>query len=341
VGEDREAFEELVLRHQPEIRVHCYRMLGSWHEAEDLAQETFLRAWRGRETYRGPGSYRAWLYQIATRACLDVLKRHRRRIPAMRDEHAAPHLPPAPAVVVPWLQPCPDEVLDAAAGAGDGETDAPGAAALAKETVELAFLAAVQHLPPRRRAVLILRDVLGWSAQETADALETSVASVNSALQRARPALRQHLPARRLDWSPAQEPTDAEREIVARYIAALERADQNALAALLRDDVRASHQPGAGGHMGAAPAWYTGRQTLVEAWAPVMGDGPRIRLVPTRANRQPAVAAYIRLPGEADFRAFALTVLTLAGGRIAEATTFGAENFAAFGLPARRGGDEF
>jgi RNA polymerase sigma-70 factor, ECF subfamily len=337
--DDEAGFDELVVRYRPEIQVHCYRMLGSWHEAEDLTQETFLRAWRRRETYRGPGSYRAWLYAIATRACLDTLKRHRRRVPPYQEGPAAPDLAPTPAVVVPWLQPVPDEILDAAAA---GEPDGPGAAVVAMETVELAFLAAVQHLPPRQRAVLILRDVLGWSAHETAGALEASVASVNSALQRARPVLRERLPERRLDWT-ADEPTAEERELVRRYIEALEHSDRDALAALLRADARASHQPGAGGHVGTAPVWYQGRETLVDAWAPVMRgvEGPELRLVPVRANRQPAVATYIRMRGEADYLAFALAVLTVAGGQIAEVTTFRADVFPVFGLADRRRSDEF
>lgn len=340
---DEAAFAELVTRYRPELQVHCYRMLGSVHEAEDLVQETFLRAWRRRESYRGPGRYRAWLYGIATHACLDALKRHRRRPSGDGPPPEAAHLAPAPAVAVPWLQPYPDDLLDAALARTAGTAEPADAAVVARETVELAFLAAVQYLPPRQRAVLLLRDVLGWPAAQVAAALEISVAAVTSALQRARPALRRRLPERRLDWPAPDAVSAADRELVRRYADAVERSDGAALAALLRADARAGHQPGAGGHAGDRAAWYQGRDVLVEAWAPVMAgaDGPALRLLPVTANRRPALASYMRPPGAEEYTAFALAVLTVVDGLIAEVQAFTPDVFPAFGLPPSRRADEF
>ena len=214
---DEAAFSALVERHRHELQVHCYRMLGSFDDAEDQLQETFLRAWRRRATYAGRSTFRAWLYRIATNACLDELARRPRR-PSGGE--------------VPWLQPYPDALLEAVpAEAGD-----PDAAAVEKETIELAFMVAIQHLPPQARAVLILRDVLGWPAKDAAALLGTSVAAVNSALQRARADMRAHLPERRLEWAPGTDPTAAERELLARYVDAHERADLDALAATMRAD---------------------------------------------------------------------------------------------------------
>src|SRR5437764_9554612 len=193
-------FETLVDRHRREIQVHCYRMLGSLSDAEDLAQETFLRAWKARDRFEGRASVRTWLYRIATNACLDVLARRPRRV--LPDQLGPAGEPDGPisAVDLPWLAPFPDRLLDAAG---------PDAAVVERETIELAYLAAVQYLPPRQRAALVLRDVLGWSAKETANVLETSVASANSALQRARATLRERLPARRADGT-AGAPTAEE-----------------------------------------------------------------------------------------------------------------------------------
>jgi RNA polymerase sigma-70 factor (ECF subfamily) len=184
--------------------------------------------------------------------------------------------------------------------------------------------------------VLILRDVLGWSARETAEALGASVSSVNSALERARPALKSRLPERRRDWAASEAATDEERAVLQRYMDALERADDAAVAALLREDVLVGHQAGAGGHVGAEPAWYAGRETVLAAWAPILHgeEAPPIRLLPTAANRQPAAATYVRAPGDARYRPFALAVLRIEGGEVAEVTVFQAGLFPAFGLPA-------
>lgn len=314
---DETEFAELTERHRRELRGHCYRFLGSLDEAEDLVQETFLRAWRGRDQYAGRASVRAWLYKIATNACLDFLDRTPRVVPSPDLPVAVDsHLAPRPAAAVPWLQPCPDDLLDAA---------------IARETVELTFLAALQYLSPRQRAVLILRDVVGWTAKETATALSTTPASVNSSLQRARTELKEQLPSQRTEWR--VESSGEERAVVSRYIDAITAADDTAIAAVLREDVRCSHQPGAGGHPGPEPTWYGGLATVLEGWAPVLhGDvSMELHMVPTRANGGPAVATYVRHDGR--FHAFGLNTLLIADGRVAEVTTFVPAVFERFGLP--------
>ncbi|HEX2133931.1 MAG TPA: RNA polymerase subunit sigma-70 [Actinophytocola sp.] len=307
------SFAELTDRHRRELQVHCYRMLGSFEDSEDLVQETFLRAWRRRETYAGRASVRAWLYRIATNACLDLLER--------RPRPSLPAPAETPPVAVPWLTPYPDALL-------------PDEAAVSRETVELAFLAAVQHLPPRQRAVLVLRDVLGWSAKETAAQLDTTVAGANSALQRARETLRTHLPARRLDWSTTR-PTEDELAVVHRYLDALERGADAELGALLREDARCGQAPWAAGNMTDEAAWYSGRDTLIEAWQPIFHgpDRAELRCVLTSANGDPALAIYVREPGTGPYRAFGLTVLRIVDGQVAELTCFGVETYRYFDLP--------
>jgi RNA polymerase sigma-70 factor (ECF subfamily) len=224
------AFAALFERNRGELQVHCYRMLGSFEDSEDLVQETFLRAWRKRASFspEGRSSFRAWLYRIATNACLDVLRsRPRRVLPPQVAAAGDPTAPPSPPADLPWLQPYPDRLLESIASA----EEEPDAMVVAKETIELAFIAAIQHLPPRQRAVLILRDVLGWSAKDTAALLEVSVGSVNSALQRARATLRDRLGERRAEWARPSEPREEERELLRRYVDAHERADVDALAA--------------------------------------------------------------------------------------------------------------
>src|SRR3954468_15724605 len=207
------AFAALVESHRGELQVHCYRMLGSLEDAEDLVQEAFLRAWRGRERFGAGGRFlfRAWLYRIATNACLDVLRsRSRRVMPPDIAPAADPTVLPSPPVDLPWVWPYPDRLLEQVT-APDQE---PGAIVVARETIELAFIAAIQHLPPRQRAVLVLRDVLGWSAKDTASTLEVSVAAANSALQRARATLQDHLPAQRTEWARTSGPTEDERALL-------------------------------------------------------------------------------------------------------------------------------
>jgi RNA polymerase sigma-70 factor (ECF subfamily) len=323
---DQAAFAALAERYRRELQVHCYRMLGSFQDAEDLVQETLLRAWRRRQQFQGRSSFRAWLYRIATNACLDALANRSRRVLPYQvvpptDPRAAS--PPSADPEIAWLQPYPDRLLDQVA---PGDTE-PAAQVVAKETIELAFLAAIQLLPPRQRAVLILRDVLGWSAREAATLLEASVPGVNSALQRARATLRRQLPPRRLDWAPSAAPTQEERAVLQRYIEATERADLAALAELLAEDARSAMPP--------APVWLEGREAIItavsEGLAPEFGQW---RLVPTWANRQPAAACYLRRPGETEFRAFSVDVLRVEDGKVVELTAFSVDLFPAFGLPA-------
>ena len=307
---DEAAFGELVQRHRRELHLHCYRMTGSFDEAEDLVQETFLRAWRKRDSFEGGPGFRAWLYRIATNACLDALRSSRRRVSTVQS-----------FAEVPWLQPYPDRLLDELA---PSDTQ-PDAVVVARETIELTYLAVIQLLPPRQRAVLILRDVLDWSAAETAAMLEMSVAAATSALQRARATLRRRLPGRPSEWS-GSEPSQEERLLLEAFIDAHERADAAAAAALARDDIRVTMPP----HPWCLEGLEAIRPMLEEG---LTGPG-EWRLVPTWANRQPAAASYLKAPGDTEFRAFKLDVLRVEGGRIAEITTFGATLFPAFGLPA-------
>lgn len=306
---DESAFTGLAERHRRELHVHCYRMLGSFEDAEDTVQETFLRAWRRRETFQGRSTFRAWLYRIATNACLDLLARRRPE--------------PATGGEVRWLQPYPDRLLDELPAAG---ADEPETLAVARETIELAYVVAVQHLAPRPRAVLILRDVLGWPARDVAELLGDSVNSVNSALQRARAGMREHLPAERQDWTGGGD--DATRELVRRFTDASVATDIAGLTALLRDDVRCAMPP--------TPGLHVGRDAVVEDW---IDDGfagmTGLRGIPTTVNRQPAVAFYHWREREGAYLPLTLDVLRVTGGAITEIVTFHADRFARLGLPER------
>jgi len=228
---DAAAFSALVERHRAELQVHAYRMLGSLEDAQDAVQDALLRAWRSRETYDGRSTFRAWLYRITTNACLRMLERQPRRVVPYETGPAAElGARPQPPADLPWLQPYPDSLLDQSAEPDD--------AVVARETIELAFLAAIQHLPPRQRAVLILRDALDWSADDTAAVLDMSLAAANSALQRARATMKERLPATRLEWATAADAEDAERSLLQTYVEAFERHDDRRLVALLREDVR-------------------------------------------------------------------------------------------------------
>jgi len=308
IAGDEPAFAALTERHRRELHVHCYRMLASFDEAEDAVQETFLNAWRGRSGFQGGAQFRAWLYRIATNVCLDMLRRSSRRAAEIRSQPD-----------VPWMQPYPDLLLDQAAPADEQ----PEAVVIERETISLAFLAALQVLPPRQRAALIARDVLGWPASETASALGTSVAAANSALQRARATLQSHLPPRRAEWS-AHEPSAQERALLAQFIAAHERLDAEAAIALAAQDLRITMPP--------HPYSFDGRETIrsLMADAAAMGDW---RVLAAAANRMPAAAGYLRRPGDTMFRAFKLDVMRMEAGQIAEVTVFNAELFPAFGLP--------
>ena len=326
---DPHQFSALTEPYRRELQVHCYRILGSVLEAEDLVQETMLRAWRRIETYEGRASLRAWLYKIATNACLDALDRRRSRriLPAAKYPAADPRQPPIPPVADPiWLEPLPDELLASPA-------DEPEARYAMRESVTLAFVAALQALPPRQRAVLILRDVLDWESSEVAGFLEVSISAVNSLLHRARVTLSRHYHGRGRDAVGAL-PSDASlRELLDRYVRAWEQADVSGLTALLKEDATHSMPP--------SPSWHLGRDAIGAFAAAALfgaavfgGAGPgRWRLLSTRANGQPAFAVYLR--GEAGtYHAFAIQVLTLDGVRIAELTSFvNPALFPRFGLP--------
>jgi RNA polymerase sigma-70 factor (TIGR02960 family) len=266
-------------------------------------QETLLRAWRRRDSLRDDAGLRAWLYKIATNACLDAIKASKRRAPRT-DSFAE----------VPWLQPYPDRLLDEVAP----PEEEPGAVLIARETIELTYLAVLQVLPPRQRAVLILRDVLEWSANETAEALEMSVAAANSALQRARATLEER---RR----PAADLSDADQQLLQRLVAAHEQADVEAAVALMREDVRVTMPP--------YPWLYDGLDAVRPLLETGLTEPGEWRVTLTRANRMPAFACYLRPREETEFRAFKLDVVRIADGRVAEITTFEGRTVERFGLP--------
>src|SRR5919204_3008635 len=318
---DEITFSALFERDRLAVRAHCYRMVGSFEDSEDLVQETFARAWRARKGFRREGrwSFRAWLYRIATNACLDHLAH---RSPRLLPPDVAPaadpeaDVPPVASDVL-WLDPYPDRLVD------------PHEAAVARETLEIAFVAAIQHLPPRQRAALILRDAAGFSARETATLLGTSVPAANSALQRARERLRNRLPSRRSEWAVSDDRTTEEREVARRYVEALERRDFAALAALVRADARFSFPP--------RPVWYDGLDAFRRASDKLAAPGEHV-LVPAAANLQPAFAAYLRAPGERRYRLLALAVLRVEEGHVVEVVHWDRpELFEAFVRPMSSG----
>jgi len=314
-------FVRLAAPYRPELLAHCYRMLGSVHDAEDLVQETYLRAWRGYAGFEGRSSLRFWLYRIATSACLTALEhRSRRFLPAglgapVDDPDARP-TPAGPEVS--WVQPLPDSPHDAFA-------DDPAAIVAVRGSVRLALIVALQQLPPKQRVVLILRDVLAWHAAEVADLLDTTTAAVNSALQRARAQLEQASPT---EDDTVVEPLDAgHRALLDQYVQAFENADIDALLRLLRKDVTLEMPP--------EPMWFAGREAVGRFVAERIFEHPGVlRMLPTTANGgQPALAAYWRGDG-GRYRAHALQVLTLRGGGVARIVAFRDPSlFAAFGLP--------
>jgi RNA polymerase sigma-70 factor (ECF subfamily) len=315
---DEAAFTQLVERHRSELQVHAYRMLGSLEDAQDAVQDALLRAWRSRATYDGRSTFRAWLYRITTNACLRLLERRPRRVLAYDAVPAATlGSAPQPPADLPWLQPYPDRLLD--------EGPEPDDAVVERETIELAFLAAIQHLPPRQRAVLILRDALDWSASETAAVLELSVAAANSALQRARATMKEQLPARRLEWGIAADAEEAQQSLLQTYVEAFEGDDDRRLVALLREDVRLAMPP--------RPTWYEGRDAVAAFLAGVaLRPGEPLRFVPTRANRQPAFGVY-RGDGTVA-RPLAINVVGIESGLVADMHFFlYPDLFPAFGLP--------
>jgi RNA polymerase sigma-70 factor (ECF subfamily) len=323
---DREAFERLVEPYRRELQLHCYRMLGSLHDAEDLVQETLLCAWRGRDRFEGRASVRNWLYTIATNACLNALARGGRARRVLPETQGGPGGQPredGPATEVAWLDPYPDAWLEGIADAAPG----PEARVEQREAVQLAFVAAIQHLPPRQRAILLLRDVLALSAGETARLLDSSIAAVNSALQRARATLAQRFPSGEPRAQPA--PDARQQALLARLVRTWEDADLGGFVALLREDAVLSMPPG--------QQWYRG-QAAIRAFLSWAWQRPGNRyscLVPTAANRQPAFAQYVRGPDEPRWQAHAIWLPTIQDDAIAVLHGFIEPRlFPAFGLPA-------
>jgi RNA polymerase sigma-70 factor (TIGR02960 family) len=321
-GDDR-AFGELTDPYRSELQLHCYRILGSVQDAEDVLQETLLAAWRGLGQYEGRASLRTWLYRIATNRCLNALRASDRR---PRTEPTGPTfltVEPTRRAEPLWLEPYPDVLLEAAPDASAG----PEARYEAKEAIALAFVAAVQHLPPRQRAVLVLREVLGFRSSEVADMLDSSEASVNSALQRARATMASRLPGPDRERAPLPR-SARERDIAARFATAFAGNDIDGVVALLTDDAWFTMPP--------VTLEYQGREAIagflrdITTWR-----GPRrYRLIPVRANGQPAFGFYLQEAQAPVFRAHGMIVLTLEGDRISAITRFvDNSNLARFGLP--------
>ena len=317
---DGDAFRELTEPHRRELQVHCYRMLGSFADAEDALQDTLLAAWQGLEGFEGRASLRTWLYRIATNRCLNARRSASRR-PA-REWNIPGVEPPEPTRLgeVVWLEPFPDALLEGAMDVPPG----PEARYEQAESISLAFVTALQVLPPRQLAVLILRDVLGFHASEVADMLDSTVESVTSALKRARASLQRRQPGAADREPPPAPGSPAEDAIVAKFVRAYESADLDALVALLTDDVFMSMPP--------MPLEYEGRDVVARFCALMFGAGRRFDLVPTRANGQAAFGTYVRGP-DGIRHGTGLFVLTLAGDRICAMTRFENSVLPWFGLP--------
>jgi RNA polymerase sigma-70 factor (TIGR02960 family) len=315
---DGEAFRKLTDPHRRELQVHCYRMLGAYQDAEDVLQDTMLAAWQGLQTFEGRASIRTWLYRIATNRCLNAL-RSAHRLPAKEWDIANMEVPePTRLGEVVWLEPYPDILREGAADSAD-----PEARYEQNEAISLAFVTALQLLPPRQRAVLILREVLGYHATEVADMLGSTVESVTSALKRARASLQQRLPGADEPAPAADSP--AERAVVAKFVRAFEAGDVGAVVELLTADVNLSMPP--------LPFEYQGRDAIAHFYATMFGSGRRYRLVPTRSNGQPAFATYLRADAGGICHGAGLLVLTLSAERISAMTRFEGSALRWFGLP--------
>jgi len=318
---DQDAFRELVDPYQYELQVHCYRILGSAQDAEDALQETLLAAWRGLGDFEQRASIRTWLYRIATSRCLNALRASSRRV-TMDGPQSWPG-PPQPTRLgeVPWLEPYPDLLLDEL----PGTEPEPAARYEATEAISLAFITALQLLPPRQRAVLVLRDVLGFSTAEAAGMLQTTPDSAASALKRARATLAQRSADATGHEPPPAPDSPAERALVRHLTEAYATGDVNAIISLLTEDVWLTMPP--------VPFEYQGRDVAGRALSLLFGRGLRYRLVATRANGQPAFGIYVNDPRSGVLHANGLMVLTLAGDRISALTRFDNSNLARFGLP--------
>jgi len=319
---DADAFRELIGPHRRELQVHCYRILGSAQDAEDALQETLLAAWQGIGGFEGRASIRTWLYQVATSRCLNALRTASRR-PQMNWPPSGLDLPePSRLGEVSWLEPYPDVLLEGLADNAPG----PEARYEATEAISLAFVTALQLLPPRQRAVLILRDVLGFRASEAASILETTEEAVTSALKRARATLQRQLPAAAGQDPPPPPDSAAERELIARLTRAYDAGDVDGIVALLTDDVQLRMPP--------VPLEYQGRELAARFLTVVaFRQGRTYRLVATRANGQPAFGMYAQDPQAGIFHAAGLLVLTLTGDSICAMTGFDTSVLPQFGLP--------
>ncbi|HET8617721.1 MAG TPA: RNA polymerase subunit sigma-70 [Acidimicrobiales bacterium] len=327
VGGDEAAFAQLVSPHRGELHVHAYRMLGSLHDADDALQDALLRAWRGLRTFETGRSLRPWLYRITTNVCLDMLGRRRARV--LPFDHSLPSDPEAdpgePLPASTWIEPYPDSGAAVAGGYA-----APEATYEQREAIELAFIAALQLLPARQRAVLVMRDVLAFSAQEVAEAISSTVPAVNSALQRARTTMSARLPDRSQQATLRDLGDAAVRALVGRFVDAFEAGDVPGILALLAEDVAFAMPP--------YPAWCRTRADVSRSWLMPGGPGPRLRYSATSANGQPAVGTYLQQPGTGWYVPLALDVLTLregGGGAIVAAVTAfrSPELFRRFDLP--------
>ena len=321
---DEGAFARLVAPYRPQLQAHCYRMLGSLADAEDAVQDALLGAWRGLARFEGRSSLRSWLYTIATNACLDAIERRPKRVlPIDYGPAADPHDRPAePLVESVWIEPLPDTLIAE-------DSTSPDSRYEQRESVELAFIAALQHLPARQRAILILRDVLGFSARETAEALETTPVSVDSALQRAHRAVDARLPERTQQATLRTLDDGDLRQIVEDYVQAWERSDIDAMVAMLAEDAVLAMPP--------QPTWLSGREAVGTFLAahPFSHD-VRMRVLPTRANGQVAFGHYIWRDEAGAFMRGEISVLSLRGSEIAEILVFrNADAFAGFDLPER------
>ena len=320
---DESAFRELVEPHRAQLHAHCYRMLGSLHDAEDAMQEALLRAWKGLLGFEGKSAFRSWIYRITTNVCLDAIARRPKRV--LPVDYGPPaesgHEPGEPLSQRIWIEPYPDELV----GVGDGYAS-PEASYEQREAVELAFVAALQWLPARQRAVLILREVLGFSAKEVAESLGTTVPAANGCLQRARRALESDLPERSQQATLRAIGNTGVRALVERFTTAFEGGDVEAILALLTDDAHFAMPPYA--------EWCRGREAVGESWLMPSAPAGRLRYVETRANGQLALGTYSLDPDAGRFVPIALDVLTLRGDRIESVLAFrGPEVFAGFELP--------
>ncbi|HKH42651.1 MAG TPA: RNA polymerase subunit sigma-70 [Solirubrobacterales bacterium] len=322
---DRESvFHDLVEGHRADLHAHCYRMLGSLHDADDALQDTLLRAWRSLPRFRGESSMRTWLHRIATNVCLDAIAKRPKRVlpidygpPTAGEDHGRSPLPGSR-----WIEPFPDEVV----GVTDGKT-APDARLERREALELAFAAALQHLPPRQRATLILRDVLGFSAKETAESLGVTVPAANGALRRARATVAERVPEQTQQATLRELGDRKLREIVERFADSFERGDIDAILAMLTDDASFAMPP--------FREWCRGRDEIAKSWLMPEGPAPRLRYVAARANGQLALGAYAIRP-DGTYEPIALDVLTLRGDLIADMTVFrDTSSFPRFELPER------